>query len=344
MYKIELEGTHYEMGKQLGDFFLNEKRKFPVKLDKFQNNFGKKSSELLNQYFPEAAEEIKGITDVIKFDNELFTSWLFCMGCCLRIRENHNVEVRGCTAFSFTHNGKTFYGRDNDLPPYLKEVSKSILYKPKNKNRFLLNTSSFVNGEEGINECGFTAAMTFVLPVKEEIKPGFNSLLLVRYILENCANVNEGIKALEKLPIASSCNILLADKSGEMVVAECHPDKINLRYPEENSSGEEFITTVNHFTSEEMSRHDGSNKNIYSSRKRYETAYQTLKEKTFDDPVQYAKNLLSGKYGFMCQYSKKIKFETIWSTIFELTEKKIYIAKGNPMKANYVENNKMKNI
>lgn len=342
MYKLELTGTHYEIGKKLGEFFVDQKREFPLKLNKFQTDFGKKSAELLKNYYPEVIEEIKGITDVIKFDDEMFTTWLLSMGCCLRIRENHNVEVRGCTAFGFTHNGKIIYGRDNDLPPYLKKVSKSIYYKPKNKNEFLLNTSSFINGEEGINECGLVAAMTFVLPLKEEIKPGFNSLFLVRFILENCKSVKEGIKALEDLPIASSCNILLMDKSGEMVVAECHPEKINLRFPDENGNGEKYIATVNHFTSEEMTKHDASNGNIYSSRKRYDTAYNSLKEKEIDDPVEFAKNLLSGKYGFMCQYSKRIKFETIWSSIFDITEKKIYIAEGNPMTIKYVERKKTK--
>jgi predicted choloylglycine hydrolase len=66
--------------------------------------------------------------------------------------------------------------------------------------------------------------MTFVMPKQEEIKPGFNSVFLVRYILENCKTVKEGINALQKLPIASSCNILLADKQKEMIVAECTPD------------------------------------------------------------------------------------------------------------------------
>jgi predicted choloylglycine hydrolase len=204
-----------------------------------------------------------------------------------------------------------------------------------------LNTSSFVNGEEGINEYGLVSAMTFVVPKKEEIKPGLNSLFLVRYILENCTTVQEGINALKKLPIASSCNILLADKTKEIVVVECNPFKINIRYPETNENGEDFIVTVNHFSSKLMSKHDASNKNVYSSKKRYETAYNALKKVHHRDAIQYAMEILSGKYGFMCQY-KKIKFETIWSSVFDITDKKIYIAEGNPMNAEYVEDKRLK--
>jgi predicted choloylglycine hydrolase len=124
-----------------------------------------------------------------------------------------SVEVKGCTAFSFQYGNKIYYARNNDLPPFLMKVSKSEYYEPEGKSRFILNTSSFINGEEGINQHGLVVAMTFVMPKLEEIRPGFNSVFLVRYILENCRTVSDGIHSLKSLPIASSCNILLAEKA-----------------------------------------------------------------------------------------------------------------------------------
>ncbi|MCW8965641.1 MAG: C45 family autoproteolytic acyltransferase/hydrolase [Candidatus Pacearchaeota archaeon] len=341
MDKITLSKSPYQNGKELGKYFLKHKTRFPIKLNKFQKEYGKESVKLLEKFFPEATEEIRGITDTIKQDYEIFASWLMCMGCCLIFRENHNVEVRGCTAFSFVHNNKIYYGRNNDLPPYLKEVSKSIFYNSKNKNKFILNTSSFVNGEEGINEFGLVVAMTFVIPKKGEVKPGFNSLFLVRYILENCKTVEEGIKSLQKLPIASSCNILLADRKKEMVIVECHPDKINIRKSDKNKNGEKFVVTVNHFTSKSMQKYDRSKQNVYSSKARYETAYASLKKEDYKDAINYAKDILSGKHGFMCQY-KNIKFETIWSSIFNISDKNIYLAKGNPENTEFIEDKRLK--
>lgn len=279
MYHPRFKGTHYEMGKKMGKIFKTCNAQFSIKLDAFQSEFGKESGKLLKQYFPLAAEEIRGITDVIEFDYELFTSWLMCMGCCMyNLEEMASVEVRGCTAFSFIHNGTVYYGRDNDLPPFLKKISKSEYYQPENRNSFILNTSSFINGEEGVSEYGLAAAMTFVLPKLEEIKPGLNSVFLVRYVLENCKTVKEGIEALNILPVASSCNILLTDRSGEMVVAECNPLRTHLRFPDKNDKGESFIITVNHFTSKEMWQHDASNRDVYSSQTRYITAYHALKK------------------------------------------------------------------
>ena len=337
MYHPRFKGNHYVMGQKMGSIFKKCNAQFPISLDPFQTKFGKESGKLLKQYFPEAAAEIMGITDVIGYDNELFTSWMMCMGCCLDIQDGDCVEVRGCTAFSFVHDHQVYYGRDNDLPPFLKEISKSVYYKPENKISFILNTSSFVNGEEGINQYGLVAAMTFVLPKLEEIKPGLNSVFLVRYILENCKTVNEGIEALNRLPIASSCNILLTDKKGDMVVAECNPLKMHIRYPEKNENNESFIITVNHFTSKEMWQHDASDRNVYLSEDRYQTSYNSLKNIEYSNGILHAENILSGKYGFMCQYDKELDFETIWSSVFDISNKKIYRAEGNPVRTKYVE-------
>lgn len=343
MYHPRFKGNHYLMGQKMGNIFKRANAKFPIKLDGFQKQFGKESGVLLGRFFPEASSEIKGVTDVIGYDNELFTSWMMCMGCCLDIDNGESVEVRGCTAFSFIHNGNVYYGRNNDLPPFLKTVSKSVYYQPENGNRFILNTSSFINGEEGINDSGLVVAMTFVVPKLNEIKPGFNSVFIVRYLLEKCKTVNEGLEALNKLPIASSCNILLTDKGGKMVVAECNPQKISLRYPEKSKKDESFIITVNHFTSNEMWKHDASNRNIFFSENRYQTAYNALMNADYNDGINHAKEILSGKFGFMCQYDKKLKFETIWSSVFDITNDKIYRAENNPMNVKFIEDKRLFN-
>ena len=244
MYHPRFKGNHYKMGQKMGSVFMKYNARFPINLDPFQIVHGRNSGKLLKKYFPEAADEIKGITDTIGYDNEIFTSWLMCMGSCLDISNGDVVEIRGCTAFSLTCKGKVYHGRDNDLPPFLKDISKSIYYKPQNGNSFILNTSSFINGEEGINNHGLVAAMTFVQPKPDEIHLGINSVFLVRYILEKCKSVDEGIHVLKEFPISSSCNILLTDKMGKMVVVECNPQKLNIRYPEKSETGENFIITV----------------------------------------------------------------------------------------------------
>jgi predicted choloylglycine hydrolase len=122
-----------------------------------------------------------------------------------------------------------------------------------------------------------------------------------------------------------------------MVVAECNPLKINIRQPDTNENGEYFIVTVNHFTSKEMWKHDTSKRNVYFSEVRYQTVYKALKNRNYRDGVEHAQNILSGKYGFICQYDKNLNFDTIWSSVFDISNHHIYRAEGNPSRKKYKE-------
>jgi hypothetical protein len=158
MYHPRFKGNHYVMGQKMGSIFIKCNAQFPIKLDPFQTEFGRESGKLLKQFFPEATEEIKGITDVMGIDNELFIS-------------------------------------------------------------------SFINREEGINQYGLVVAMTFVMPKLEEIKPGINSVFLVRYLLENCKTVDEGVDALKKLPITSIWSSVFDISNHKIYRAEGNPSR-----------------------------------------------------------------------------------------------------------------------
>lgn len=41
------------------------------------------------------------------------------------LEDNFPLEVRGCTAFAINYKYHMYYGRNNDLPPYLKKGTKS---------------------------------------------------------------------------------------------------------------------------------------------------------------------------------------------------------------------------
>ncbi|MBN2040861.1 MAG: linear amide C-N hydrolase [Spirochaetes bacterium] len=345
MYHPRFKGSHYEIGLKFGSRLKKYRINVDkiIKLDNFQTDFGIKSEKVLAKVFPEVCDEIRGLTDGLNYPYEKFASWLLCMSCC--------YDPKGCTAFSFKHNNKIYYGRNNDLPPFLKKESISPVYNLNGNFSFIGTTSSMINLEEGLNEKGLIASMTFVFP--DKIVPGINTVFMVRYFLEKCDSVKAAVQALQSLPVASAGNILLADKSGEMLVAEFSPDKINIRKP---AKGENFVITVNHFTSNEMKKH--YNKNMpeflknqkfkaeydylqkidnYSATERYETAYNALKNTKIADAVEHTKNILSGRYGFMCRYDRELDFDTIWASVFDLSGNMVYRAEGNPAKVKFSE-------
>ncbi len=341
MYHLRLKGSHYEMGVKRGKIFNKCGITFPLNLDDFQRQYGFESEKQLQKFFPEVCEEIKGVTDTIKANYQEFATWLLCMGCCMYNLENNiPIEVRGCTAFAFSDCNRIIYGRNNDLPPYLRDGSKSELYSPLGANKFNITTSSFINGEEGINEHGLAVSMTFVNTKLEEIKAGFNSCFIVRYLLEKARSVEHAIKLLNDLPVASNCNILLADKFGNMVVVECTPLLKQLREPIITKCGK-IICTVNNFISENLKQYDYSDGNVYNSVERYNVVVNSLPKLLQGDLITNTQKLLKGEFGFMCQYEKELNFETIWSSIFDFNTLYVYRAEGSPLKKKFVEDKRL---
>ena len=345
MYHLRLKGEHYQMGVKRGLIFQKAKMVFPLHLDKFQTEHGKASEKILKEFFPEVCEEISGISDTIGIDYLPFVSWMLCMGCCMyNLEENIPVEVRGCTAFAYSKGGRVIYGRNNDLPPYLRNGSKSEIYVPENGSRFNITTSSFINGEEGLNEYGLAVAMTFVMTDLKKIRAGFNSCFIVRYLLEKADSIYQAISLLMDLPIASNCNILLADKTGKMAVVECTPSVKKIREAETIANGS-IVCAVNSFISEEMKPYDDADGNDYDSHKRYEVVMDSFSSNRIkEDYVETTRLLLRGDYGFMCQYDNEPDFETVWSSIFDLKSLVIYRAEGDPRKKKFAVDSRLHNI
>lgn len=344
MYHLRLKGEHYRMGVKRGLIFQKAKIDFPLHLDKFQLEHGIASERILKEFFPEVCEEILGISDTMGIDYLPFVSWMLCMGCCMyNLEENIPVEIRGCTAFAFSKNGRIIYGRNNDLPPILSKGSKSEIYAPAGQNRFNITTSSFVNGEEGLNEHGLAVAMTFVMTELPKIQAGFNSCFIVRYLLEKADGVEAAISLLMPLPIASNCNILLADKNGNMAVAECTPAFKRIRGPEIFKNGS-IVCTVNSFISDEMKQYDDADGNDYDSAKRYEVVMDSFSDCITDDVIETTKLLLKGEYGFMCQYDNEPDFETVWSSIFDLKSLVVFRAEGDPRKNKFIVDNRLRDM
>lgn len=345
MYHLRLKGSYYEMGVKRGKIFNRGKISFPLQLDDFQLEHGKQSEVILRKFFPEVCEEVRGVSDTLGIDYLHFVSWMLCMGCCMyNLEENIPVEIRGCTAFAYSKGGRVIYGRNNDLPPYLRNGSKSEIYAPENGNRFNITTSSFINGEEGLNEHGLAVAMTFVMTDLKKIRAGFNSCFIVRYLLEKADSTYQAISLLMDLLIASNCNILLADKTGKMAVVECTPSVKKIREAEIIANGS-IVCAVNSFISEEMKPYDDADGNDYDSHKRYKVVMDSFSSNRIkEDYVETTRLLLRGDYGFMCQYDNEPDFETVWSSIFDLKSLVIYRAEGDPRKKKFVVDSRLHNI
>ena len=72
-----------------------------------------------------------------------------------------------------------------------------------------------------------------------------------------------------------------------------------------------------------MKQFDYSDGNVYKSHWRYKFVIGALPRFVGYSTIKNAQQLLSGKYGFICQYKKELEFETIWSSVFDLNSLRI---------------------
>lgn len=329
MYHSRFKGSHYQAGFKYGLKLKNNRRYIDEKLKNINSemlDFGLKSAIICKKEYPEFLNELKGISDGLEVDFNVFSSFIFCM---------YNFTFNNfCSCFAFRDSDNIILGRNSDFLSEFKKLCDSCFYLLDNSYSFIGNTTAMSEVEDGINEFGFAAGLTFVYP--SLIKPGLNGGVIVRYLLENCKNVKEGIKKLNTLTISSSQNILMSDRYGDMALVECNCENINIIGQKNN-----FVCCSNDFNSTEMKIYNCNLEDNIFSKRRYETMRNSLlkqKKSTF----LYAKSLLKGKYGFMCDYDKKSKMDTLWSCIYILNSNQAFICEGNPKRKSYKLDKRLK--
>ena len=330
MYHPRFSGRHYDMGLKYGR--LMKKNNAHIReLDRLtaeKKEFGQKCIDICRDVYPEAVEELQGLTDGMELSSNDLAEWIFCIYCY-----EYN---RACTCFAFKDSDTLIFGRNSDFFTEIRDVCESALYRPANGYAFIGNSTAMVQMEDGYNEHGLAIGLTFIFPMI--FKPGLNAGILLRYILERCTTVREAIEALHVLPVSSSQTFTMVDRTGDMAVVECNCEKIVVIEPEAN---ENFVVSANHFISPEMQEYERLC--FIDAKVRYEVARQALTANKNYSP-DLAQEILGGKYGFMCQYGRKYGFDTLWSTVYDLQNERIYRAEGNPSRTAFREDTRLRSV
>lgn len=333
MYHVRFKNSHYKAGYNWGKL-LYQRNKIITDNHTFiiteeRKKFAKDCLPIYKKYYPEILEEIKGIAEGQGISYEDLYTFLLSMYCF----EFNNR----CTCFALKDESNIIFGRNSDFLVELENLYMNCLYQLNNAYAFNGNTTAFVEIEDGINEFGLAVGLTFVYPKIR--RPGINAGMLVRYLLERCKTTTEAIKQIKQLPIASTQTLTIADQKGELVVVECNPEKIEIIKPNKDGN---FVATANNFNSSKMKEYRNPKIDDWKADDRYKTAYNSLKENRNNFSLKLAQNILSGKYGFICQYDRKTGADTVWSVLYDIKNKKIYRVEGNPSRKKYREDNRLK--
>lgn len=218
-----------------------------------------------------------------------------------------------------TKDGKILFGRNLDQAPLLPGISDKIgcvtVYCPEGKNSVAsVGVTGLIGVYSGINDKGLSLANTTSVNAKqskafEGMPPGF----LYRYLLENCATVDDVKKELSNLKhnVLCASTLMICDAQGKAIVAELGPGGVAIREPKGT-----IIYATNHFLTEKMKEGD-------VSCWRY-TKFEEVEKKNEKIDAESMKKILQAvvQEGI-----------TLHSIIFEPVDKKIYIAfhkRGKP--------------
>jgi isopenicillin-N N-acyltransferase-like protein len=125
-----------------------------------------------------------------------------------------------CTSFAVggrrTAGGAAYLGQNVDLVPFLAEFGVMVRQHPVGAPATLGYTTAGLLGHNGINEAGVGVCANFI----DDPGPGLPRYLLSRLALR-AGSAREALGAALRPPRAASRNLLLADRRGVFLDAEC---------------------------------------------------------------------------------------------------------------------------
>lgn len=114
-----------------------------------------------------------------------------------------------------------FLIRNYDLDPALNEAT---LLTTNWRGRKVTGMVEGMAGlSDGMNDAGLAISLTFGGRVV--VGPGFGIPLILRYVLQTCADVPEALEALRAVPCHMSYNVTLVDRHGAWATVYLSPDR-----------------------------------------------------------------------------------------------------------------------
>lgn len=333
MYHLRFQGTHYEIGLRFGSALEKQGQRlldnvpFPITQERI--DFADRCLPIYREFFPEILEEIQGLAEGQHCEPGLLQAVLFSMYAI--------PPACHCSCFAVAGGGHVLLGRNSDFLTELEQRNANAIYRfPGKSYHFTGNTTAFVEMEDGVNEYGLAVGLTSVYPVT--VKPGFQAGLLLRLFLEKCRTTGEVIEYIRRLPIGSAQTFTVADTAGDIAVIECDAERTAVLRP----SGEQpFVCATNMFHSKELSASQDPEMDNWQAGRRYDTMVRALGKHGGRLDLGGAQDLLAGKEGFLCQYDRATGKDTVWSVIYDLTEKRVYRAEGNPGRRKFAEDKRL---
>jgi predicted choloylglycine hydrolase len=128
--------------------------------------------------------------------------------------------LAACSQGVWTRDGSPLLVRNYDYAPSRFE---GLVWSTNLRKRVIGMSDCLWGLLDGMNEDGLAVSLTF--GGRRVLGDGFGIPIVMRYLLETCATVEETKVALVRLPYSLSHNLTVVDASGEVVTAYLSPDR-----------------------------------------------------------------------------------------------------------------------
>ncbi len=331
---ITLEGSHYDIGFQLGKKLKEDIELYPnIVTDSFKpERTGFKSlveaHNFAEMYCPGIIEEIQGLTDglEVKLDRIVFSKYIV-----------YTTRQNNCSQFlvlpSVTEDNSIYLGRSYDYHPSDEDL---ILMRTKINGKFthIGFSAQGLGRTEGLNSEGLVVSMTgggaFDAPTTNT--KAINYTIAIKALLDNCKTTDKAIDLLLEMPVYSSTSYLICDKSGNSVLVEGIDSNFEVKIVNEDSL-DKFIIATNHYNHPEMTSYNKFvNPWIMSSS---QTRYKTMESAICSNMPNITKELvfqiLSQEMpNGVCALNFTEWFGTLWSVLFDVTRNSMDVCFGPP--------------
>lgn len=323
---IELYGTNYEIGQEMGHIVANIP---PLKAwltsgwQALNAEDGVLAMDLFERWCPGLNEEIQGMADVLNVKPIQVTYYAMTYlkpGCSQmvllpQLTQSHHVML--ARNYDFSHQFEEF-----------------TLTRTSVQGKFThLGTSVMLFGrDEGLNDHGLAVSMSscgYPVGAMEKMrKPALRGLqfwAVIRTILENCADVGESLLYIKDMPIAYNINLLLADCSGNAALVETLDGKMAVKRID--SKGEQhYLHATNHVVLSELMQFEPEV--MKNSLQRYQIIDQYLTAAN-NITADQLKELLLGEYPHgLCCHFYDVFFGNTKSIIMDLNDGRIDLCWG----------------
>lgn len=257
MRVLNLEGTHYEMGRRQGELSAPWRslllRRIHHRLENLPAHplldvwYGEVIA-LLEREAPAFLQYAEGQADGLGMDCNLLLRFSLASYLEDMAKDAVGAAVGSCTTWaagsSWTQNGQPILAKNRDQRIDQLELQWVVYARPADGFRYFGVTTLGWPGlaSSGINVAGLAVADTHV-PSKD-LGPGLPRWWLMVSILEQCQSVGEALDYLVTVPRLGNGILVLADASGGIAAFEEGHAHFGIRTP---TDGAGYVVATNHF-------------------------------------------------------------------------------------------------